>query len=117
MPQAVIGSSFTFQVLFIDPANNPVAVTTPIIDVFSFSLAGAKNPLVVAQPLVPVVPAEVGRYVYTYAVPTSFSDGDVVYAEYRATWMGAQMLAAEAVTLISNTRARAGYQGLVARVV
>ena len=117
MPQAVIGSPFTFQVLFLDPSNAPVVVTAPVIDVFSFSAAGAKNLLVQAQPLTPVTPPEVGRYVYTYAVPTSFSDGDVVYAEYRAMWMGSQMFATETVTLIADTRARAGYHGLIARVV
>lgn len=80
--QAVIGNTYVFQVLLLDVDGNPVApVVGPTLNVFSFSTLGVKNPLVEAAAMVPSVPAEVGRYVYPYLIPTTFTDGDMIYGE------------------------------------
>jgi len=48
--EAVIGSAFTFSVLFVDALNNPIAVEDPLISVFSYSQSGVKQVLVDNQP-------------------------------------------------------------------
>ena len=105
--QAVIGRPFTFQVLFVDDLNNPVAVTSPAIDVFSFSDTGIKQLLVTAQAMLPVTPAETGRYTYTYTIPATMDDGDAIYAEMTGVdpLMGVSFLVEEEVVVISTNRA------------
>ena len=85
MAEAVLGSAFTFQVLFVDALGVPMVVNNPIINVFSFSQSGVKQPLVSAQAMDPATPAEVGRYTYAYTVPTTMDDGDAVYGEMQGT--------------------------------
>lgn len=104
--QAVIGNTYVFQALFVDGAGVPFAPAVgPTLDVFSFSTAGAKNPLVTAAAMSAVVPAEVGRYVYPYAVPTTFTDGDMLYAEVHAEdGAGTVYRVTREVMLIAPTR-------------
>lgn len=78
--QAVIGKPFTFEVLFVDDTNTAINVNNPTINIFTFTPLGGKQ-LLVSSPLVPVIPPETGRYVYTYIIPTTFSDGDSIYGE------------------------------------
>lgn len=78
--QAVIGQPFTFEVLFVDDTNTPINVNNPVISIFTFTPLGDKQTLV-SSPLVPVIPAETGRYTYTYVIPSTFNDGDAIYGE------------------------------------
>lgn len=105
--QAVIGTDFTFQAYFLDAANAPFAPAVgPTITIYSFSLAGAKNVLVNGAAMTAVVPAEVGRYVYVYTVPNSFSDGQMLYAEISGEdGVGNVLYQQHEVMLISETRA------------
>ena len=80
--QALVGGTFTFNILFLDALSVPLpVVNNPLITVFHFSQAGVRQDLVSSQPLVPAVPAEDGRYVYTYTLPSSLRHGDVLYGD------------------------------------
>lgn len=116
--QAVIGTPFTFEVLFVDGTNTPIAVNNPLISVFTFTSTGVKQTLVSA-PLVAATPVEVGRYTYTYAVPTSFQDGDSLYGEMTGEdpLSLLTLRAEQQVVTISETRGRGCCCGLVARFV
>ena len=118
--EAIIGSPFTFQVQFVSDVNIPVAVTDPRITIFMFSgLAGIKQTLVDNQPLVPVVPPEVGRYVYTWVFPIYLNDGATVYAEMSGqdTGTGLLYLIEQDVTAVSSNRVNQGYEGLIPRFI
>lgn len=81
MATVLANSSFTFQALFLDTDNTPIAVLNPTITVFSFSAAGVKQELVAATAMDAVVPAETGRYTHNYTVPSAFGEGDMFYGE------------------------------------
>ena len=117
--QAVIGTDFTFQARFLDGTNTPFAPTVgPTIDIFSFSTAGAKNTLVSAAAMDPVTPAEVGRYTYVYSVPTTFTDGDMLYYEVNGEDAGANLLVQSGeVVLIAATRSGTFTTGLIIEFV
>lgn len=118
--QAVIGNPYTFQVMFLDANNAPFAPTVgPTITIFSFSTAGAKNVLVAAAAMSAVTPAEVGRYVYVYTVPTVFTDGDMLYGEVAAQdALANDLVESVQVVLIAQTRSGAyNNAGLVAQFV
>lgn len=118
--QAVIGNTYVFQVLFLDGNNNPVAPAVgPTIDIFSYSAAGAKNALVTGAAMVASVPVEVGRYVYPYAIPTTFSDGDMLYGEvYAEDGVGTVLRVTREVMLIAATRSGSyNNAGLIARFI
>jgi hypothetical protein len=104
--QAVIGNPFVFQALFVGADNVAFdPAVGPTIDIFSFSTAGAKNPLVTGAAMTAVAPAETGRFVYVYAVPTTFSDGDTLYAEIRGEdALANELFLTDQVTLIAATR-------------
>jgi len=115
MAEAIIGNTWTFQVLFMDSLNIPVAVLNPWITVFQYA-TGAKEVLV-SQPMVPSIPAEVGRYVYAYVVPTSFHEGDTIYGEMTGEEPGTGLVSRveELLTLVYVDHG--GYPGLIARFV
>jgi hypothetical protein len=106
-------------VLFVNDVNVPVAVDDPRITIFNFSGAGAKQVLVDNEPMVSVTPAEVGRYTYTWTIPTIFTDGTAIYADMsgQEPVTGINYLVEEDVTAISSDRANPGYQGLIARFI
>jgi len=81
MATVLANSPFTFQVLFLDVDNIPIAVLNPTITVFSYSDLGVKQELVAATVMDPATPVEVGRYIYTYTVPSVFDEGDMIYGE------------------------------------
>ena len=84
--RAIIARPFTFQVLFTDGDARPIAVTDATISIFYYdNTTREKITLVDAASLVASVPSETGRYVYAYTIPGTFLDGDVLYAEMRAT--------------------------------
>ena len=117
--EAVIGQPFTFEVLFVDAVNQPIAVTSPTITVFYFSPLGVKTTLVNQQPLVAVSPPEVGRYTYTYTFATTFTDGTGVYADMVGVEVGTGLLCRveQQVVLIASTRAGSACGGITARFV
>jgi hypothetical protein len=83
---AYIGDPFVFQVLYVDNLGAPIAVISPTITIFYFEPAlGIKVTLVEGAAMVPAVPADPGRYVYRYTVPSGLADGTVLGAEFRAT--------------------------------
>ncbi len=108
--EAVIGSAFTFSVLFVDALNNPIAVDDPAISVFSYSQSGVKQVLVDNQPMSESVPAETGRYTYTYTVPSSFSDGDSFVGIMQGTDPATEITARveQGVVAISSARGLVG---------
>lgn len=105
--EAVIGKTFTFQTLFVDAQNDPIAVESPTVSVFSYSQSGVKQFLAAGVPLVPATPAETGRYTYTVTIPTTLDDGMALYAEMRATDVGTgdRLLTEQQITLVAPTRA------------
>ena len=116
--EAVIGSAFTFSVLFVDALNNPIAVDDPLISVFSYTAGGVKQTLVNNQPMIESVPAETGRYTYTYTIPSSFSDGDSIIGIMQGTDPASEITARveQGVVAISPARGQAsGSSGMTAR--
>lgn len=71
MAQAIIGDTHVFTALFLDATNTPVVVTTPTIEVFSFSSAGIKSTWVAAGTAMAAVSGDTGRYRYVFDIPTS----------------------------------------------
>lgn len=117
--EAIIGNPFTFTVLFVNATEVPIVVTSPTITIYDFSALGAKQTLVSAS-LVEVTPVEVGRYTYTYTVPTTFTDGDPLYGLMEGVdpGTGQTIRAEQALTLISSNRGLgSGYPGLIARFI
>ena len=114
MAEAVIGTSFTFQVLFVDGTNASVDVTDPTIDIFSFSATGVKQPLLTGQPMDDAVPAETGRYTYAYTIPSAFTDGDTLYAEVTGYHGLNLMRAFVEVSVISVNRGLGASVGMTA---
>ena len=118
--EAVIGLPFTFSILFVDAINEPMAVDNPTITVFNFSAIGAKQIWVDQQLMSPAVPAEVGRYIYSFTIPASFSDGEALYAEMTGTEVGPGLLcrAEQSLVAISSNRGTGGaYSGLTAHFI
>lgn len=109
---AIIGKVFVFQVLFADSLNTPIAVNTPRISIFYFDrTTGSKTLLVDSAVLPAAVPAEVGRYAYSYTVPGSFDHGDVLYAEMSGTDPNAGdtlILVDQTLNLISSSSGTGG---------
>lgn len=89
MSQAVIGKTYTFQVLFLDEDLNPVEAEDPEIIIFNYSQAGVKQVLVNTTAMVPVQPEESGRFTYTYTLPGSLRHGDVIIGMMTANDPGA----------------------------
>lgn len=120
MADAVAGRPYTFQVLFVDETNSPVAVADPTITIFSFSQAGVKQVLIQSAAMQAAVPAEVGRYTYVYAVPGAYSPGDNIFVEMTATdpgLPGTRFLIEDSISIVSASAAAAGSSGLAARFV
>lgn len=117
--QAVIGDPFTFAVLFVDATNTPIAVNNPVIEIYNFSAIGAKQTLISAA-LIDAVPAETGRYTYTYTIPTTMTDGDALYGQMEGTdpTSGLVSRVEQDITVISSNRGLGGgYPGLIAQFV
>lgn len=117
MPEAILGKSFTFQVLFVDALSNPMTPNNPRISVFKFSQAGAREDLIVDQVMVPVVPAEVGRYTYTYQIASPLDAGDVLYAEMRGTDPDDFVMTVEQEVTVVSPVTFSGGGGITARFV
>lgn len=117
MALVVAGNNHTFYVLFVDEANQPIAVDNPTITVFTFTSAGVKQVLVDQAAMVPSTPAEVGRYTYTYAVPEATEAGTNIYAEMWASSLGVRILAEDRVAVISLSSSRSSGTGMTARFV
>ena len=119
--QAVIGSQFIFQALFVDLQNTPISVNNPRISIFSFSTDGIKQPLVTDQLMSAVFPAEVGRYIYVFVIPITFTDGEALYAEMTGlnpNVPGVVLLTEQQVVVISVNRGLgAGGTRLIAQFV
>lgn len=114
MAEAVLGRSFTFQVLFVDDDNIPITVDNPVIDIFMFSQLGVLQTLVAAAAMSEV---ETGRYAYVFTIPTTLTDGDLLHAEVVATEPGSGRVlrAYQEVTAISVNRGLGGSTGMTAR--
>jgi hypothetical protein len=78
--KAVIGEPVTFQKLFLDADNNPVAVTTPTIEVYYWDTLGVKQTVLMLTPFPASSPVEVGRYAYTLDVPSDLTPDITLYA-------------------------------------
>lgn len=111
--EAVIGTTFVFQVLFVDENDVPIAVNDPEIDIYYFDVVGDRVDLVVDTPMPPVVPAEVGRYVFPLLIANTFVDGDTIYGLMSGVnpGTGQSTHIEETVNLVSATRAGGGDSG------
>lgn len=119
--EAVIGKNYTFQVLFLDDSNQPIVPNNPMINIFRYNHDGGKQALVIAQPMLPVSPPEIGRYIYKYNVPLSLVDGDNLYGEMEGNDpdTGLRMFIDQTVIAIAPARGAgvAGINGLSARFI
>lgn len=113
MSAPYIGQNYVFQVRFVDGENIPVEPDTDVrISVYSFSSAtGARVVHIDNDLMVPAIPAEVGRYVYVFTIPSSLLDGEVLYAETRSSHDGnayiiEQSVIVKAISSLSGLRAR-----------
>jgi len=109
--EAVIGSAFTFQVLFTDANGAPVVVADPSILIYHFSLTGVKQELQAATVMDAVTPAETGRYTNVYTIPSALDDGMTIYGEMTATDPGDPtntFRVVQDVSIIASTRAWGG---------
>ena len=119
MAEAVIGTTFVFQVLFLDATNTPIAVISPSIDVFFYDDAGVKQMIVTGAAMTADL-SEVGRYVYPQAIDLTFVDGDTLYGTMSGVHPVSSDDAVEeqTVDLVSRDRASGGgFLGLRARFV
>lgn len=110
--EAVIGTVFTFQVIFVDATNVPVVVLNPQIEVFGYDQTGTKVVYIALTPLV-VDPTEVGRYLYPFTISTTFVDGDTIYGSMTGTdpTTGDLARVEQVVNSISPNRATGGGGG------
>lgn len=107
MAEAIIGTAYTFQALYLDDSSQPMVVGDPRITIFSFSQAGTRQIVIDNQPMLPAVPAEVGRYTYTLVIPGAYTDGDTLHAEMQGLDVGqgnARILVEDTVSVISANR-------------
>ena len=104
--QAIIGEVFVVQAMFWDDTNTPFDPTVgPTIDIFSFSTAGAKNTLVDGEDMDAVTPAETGRFVYPYTIPSTLEDGTMLYVEINGEdALGAALVETQEILVIAATR-------------
>lgn len=102
--EAVVGSAFTFQARFLDGTNTPVAVATPLIEIFNFTASGVKTVLQASVAMAAVTPAETGRYTYVYTIPTTLVDGGTIYAEMSGVDGANTIRVSQEVTVISANR-------------
>lgn len=84
MAEVILGQNFTFQVLFVNEFNAPLAVLNPKITIFTYSSLGTKQVLVNGVAMTTVV-GEVGRYTYLYTAGVGLGDHTAVYAEMEGT--------------------------------
>lgn len=105
MATGVIGSNFTFQAMFRDASGAAIVLTTPLVSVFYFNAVGARTNVVDAATPSGPTPAEAGRYVYGYTIASSFTAGDVLYAEFSGTYPGTgnPVLVQQDVALVAPT--------------
>ena len=82
---ASAGEKITFHVLFMDAANNRVAVIDPSLEIFSFDANGDRVTLVAAGTPMEEVEDDFGRYSYTYQIPLSYDYGSRIYALMQGT--------------------------------
>lgn len=108
MPTAILGQSYTFHVLFLDAANNPLSVLGPTAKVFYFNSAGVE--VTVSSGSMTAVTGDPGRYRYTFTVSTSFSAGDTLFAVMSGTDPGTLTLltAEDNVDLVYNSQTAGG---------
>jgi len=108
MPTAIIGQSYTFHTLFLDAANNPLAVQGPTARVFRFNSAGTE--LTVSSGSMSEVSCDPGRYRYTFTVDTTLPAGDTLFAIMSGTDPGTLeiLIAEDNVDLIFNPQTAGG---------
>jgi hypothetical protein len=116
--KGIIGENFTFQVLFLDTDGTPLTVLTPIIKIYHWNEDGDQVTLLMPTPLPVAVPAETGRYAYTYPLPGSLTVRDVVYGLMEGSHpVSGDTLSTEvSVDLFTESEA-AATDGLIARFV
>jgi hypothetical protein len=102
MATVLIGQEFVFQILFTDAIGAPIVVADATIHVFRYDSNGTK------VTLVPADPGEVGRYLYTYSVPSSLTRGDTIYGDMEGTVAADTQRKEQDVDLLSPTDAGSG---------
>ena len=77
---AQAGDIYTFTALFLDGLNTPIVVNNPTIEVFAFDAEGNKVDLVPSGTPMLSIEDEVGRYYYTYPIPSGYSYAPTLFA-------------------------------------
>ena len=120
MAEAVIGTTFVFQVLFVDDTGAPITVLSPSIDVFFYDDDGVKQ-MIVTGAAMTVDPSETGRYVFPQVIASTFADGDTIYGTMSGTHpvTGDDAVEEQTVDLVSVDRdaGGGGSSGMRARFV
>lgn len=89
MAKGIIGSKFTFTVLFLDVMGDPIVPAAgATIEIFYFNAAGAKQVLTAAGSPMTAVPGDPGRYAKTITIPTSLTEDLQLYGIMKATDSG-----------------------------
>ncbi len=104
MAKGTIGSPFTFNVLFLDSAGDPlVPLAGASIEIFYFDVDGAKQTLLAAGSAMAAVMGDTGRYVRTLTIPSDLSAAFQLYGIMKAVdpGTGMELVAEQSVDLVS----------------
>lgn len=82
MAIATTGQKANFHVLFVDEDNNPIAVNSATIEVFTFS-GTTKEILVAAGTAMTAVAGVTGQYVFSYTISSTYSLNANIYGTMR----------------------------------
>jgi hypothetical protein len=99
MAKGIIGSPFSFTVLFVDGDGNPIEPTDTTIEVFYFDSVGAKQVITAAGTAMAAVVGNPGRFQYTVTIPEALPIASEVYGVMRGTdpLTGTEVLAEQEV--------------------
>jgi len=117
---AYLAEPFVFQTLFVDITGAPIAVLGPNITITRYDgVTGDEIHLVTGAPMTPAFPPDPGRFVFVFTIPGTLLDGDVLYAETRATdpVTSYTSVSSETVNVKSRAGSSAACHGLNARFV
>jgi len=98
MAYTTLGEAVTFTAVFVDGVNDPLTVTSPLIDIFYFDSGGDKQALVTEQAMTSLGS---GHYVYFYT-PVGLSTGVVLVGFMRGTSDGVQVSTEQSFSIRSS---------------
>jgi len=107
--KGIIGRPYTFTALFTNMTGVPVVVTNPTIEVFYYDETGVRNDLIAAGTVLPAsIPAETGRYAYTWTISDALDAQVQIYAVLRGEFAGDILIVEREVDLFAELVADSG---------